>query len=166
MDEQSLAEALDRDAVTGKYLTFWTDGQLYGVPIAVVLQIVGVPTITVVPEYPDYAKGFINLRGIITPVIDVRLRFNMTEKDYDEKTCIIVTTLNDRQIGFLVDAVDSVIDIDDDQISAPPTVKSFSAKNYLTGVAQFSEKIALLLDIAKLIDEETIASLGTSETAI
>lgn len=163
MDEQSLADALDKDAVNGKYLTFWTDGQLYGMPIAVVLQIVGVPEITVVPEFPNYAKGFINLRGIITPVIDVRLRFSMEEKPHDEKTCIIVTNLNNKQIGFLVDAVDSVIDIDDEQISQPPTVKSFSSHNYLTGVAQLSQRIALLLDVSKLLDEETLTSLGAAD---
>lgn len=156
MDEQTLAEALDKDTVDGKYLTFWIAEQLFGVEIALVLQIVGVPTITAVPEFPDYAKGFINLRGIITPVIDVRMRFGMEERAYDEKTCIIVTNLDEKQIGFIVDAVDAVTDIDKDSISLPPAVTTRAARNYLTGVAQLSNRIALLLDIQKLLAEEPL----------
>lgn len=157
MEEQTLVESLEKDTVEGKYLTFWTDGQLYGAPIALVLQIVGVQNITTVPEFPEYAKGFINLRGIIIPVIDVRLRFGMQEKEYDEKTCIIVSNLNDKQIGFIVDAVDSVIDIDDKQISLPPTVTARTASNYLTGVAQLKDGgVALLLDIERLLGEDVL----------
>ena len=70
---------LDEDTLKGKYLTFYTDNQLFGISIADVVQIVGMQDITAVPEFPSYAKGIINLRGIIIPIIDVRLRLRKEE---------------------------------------------------------------------------------------
>ena len=140
----------------GKYLTFYTDGQLFGVPIADVVQIVGMQGITEIPEFPAYAKGIINLRGIIIPVIDVRLRFNMAERAYDERTCIIVTMIHEVAIGFIVDEVDAVTDIDDENISAPPKVAGDAQSTYLTGIAKHESKVVLLLSTSRLLSEETM----------
>ena len=87
-------ENLDDDTLRNKYLTFFIEEQLFGVPIADVVQIVGMQDITKVPEFPSYAKGVINLRGIIIPIIDVRLRLKKEEITYNERTCIIVTNIN------------------------------------------------------------------------
>lgn len=142
----------------GKYLTFWTDNQLYGVPICDVVQIVGIQEITQIPEFPAYAKGIIKLRESIIPVVDVRLRFHKEEVPYDERTCIIVTNINELNVGFIVDAVDEVADISDEQISPPPKVSNEVSINnaYLTGIGKVSTGVVLLLDTNKILNEGDI----------
>lgn len=153
---------VDRSETDGKYLTFWTDEQLFGVPIADVVQIVGIQNITEIPEFPNYAKGIINLRGNIIPVIDVRLRFHKEEAAYNERTCIIVTNINDRNIGFIVDAVDAVTNIADDNISQPPMLSADTVNTYLTGVARMESGVVLLLDTGKILSEDAVSVLTSA----
>lgn len=142
-----------------KWLTFWMDRQLFGVSIANVEQIVSMQPITEVPEYPMYAKGIINLRGNIIPVIDLRMRLGKMEIPYDDHTCIIITNVMEKQIGFIVDEVDAVLDVSDEQITPPPQMGGDTANRYLTGVARLSregdagEKIMLCIDTAKVLYE-------------
>lgn len=138
----------------GKYLTFFTEQQLYGVPIADVVQIIGIQTITQVPEFPSYAKGIINLRGSIIPVIDIRLRLGKMERDYDERTCIIVTSIADRLIGFIVDSVDEVTDIGEDEISPPPKLSGDQTSAFLTGIGKQEKRVVLLLDSQRLLGQD------------
>lgn len=152
MDNIMVQVQEDNEALEGKYLTFWTDGQLYGVPIADVVQIVGMQEITPVPEFPDYAKGIINLRGSIIPVIDVRLRFGREEREYSERTCIIVTNLGGIFAGFAVDGVDEVTDISDSDISEPPKVSKDYTNAYLTGIGKHNNKVVLILDTSKILN--------------
>lgn len=145
----------------GKYLTFWTDRQLFGVPIADVVQIVGMQQITSIPDFPPYAKGIINLRGAIIPVIDVRLRFHKPEVPYNERTCIIVTHIQQHAAGLIVDAVDEVTDIDDSLISAPPKMSASELQaDYLTGIGKLEQKIVLLLDIGKIVSKHEFETLS------
>lgn len=150
----------------GKYLTFWTDRQLFGVPITDVVQIIGIQEITKIPEFPDYAKGIIDLRGTIIPVIDVRIRFGKEEAKYDERTCIIVTNIDDTNIGFIVDAVDEVTNIDDDNISAPPKVSQEKTNDYLTGICKVRDKVVLLLDTAKILSEKEFEQVSQQASVI
>ncbi len=147
---------LDEDTLKNKYLTFYTEHQLFGIPIADVVQIVGVQEITRVPEFPDYAKGVINLRGTIIPIIDVRLRLKKEEKQYDERTCIIVTSINGSYIGFIVDSVDEVAKIREDNVSNPPKMGSDYTSTYITGIAKLENKIVLLMNLKKMLNEKEI----------
>lgn len=151
----NFSEGASISEMQGKYLTFWTDNQLYGVPIADVVQIIGIQEVTTIPEFPEYAKGIINLRGAIIPVVDVRLRFHKEEIPYNERTCIIVTNINEVNIGFIVDAVDEVADISDDQISPPPKVSSEATVNnaYLTGIGKMENRVVLILDTNKILTD-------------
>lgn len=148
----------------GKYLSFWLNDQLFAVEIADVVQIVGVQTITDLPESPIYVKGIINLRGSIIPVIDVRLRIGKPEREYDERTCIIVTNIHDTLIGLVVDAVNEVTDIDSENISPPPQMHSDCASTYLTGIAKQEKGVVLLISTQKLLGETEVVRL--SEGAI
>jgi purine-binding chemotaxis protein CheW len=149
-DPQNLSG--DFDEMGGKYLTFWTDSQLFGIPIADVVQIVGVQTITQIPEFPEYAKGIINLRGSIIPVIDVRLRLHKQEIAYNERTCIIVTNIQQRLIGLIVDAVDEVTKIEGESISNPPQITKDVTNAYLTGIAKLENKVVLLLNTDEILN--------------
>lgn len=148
----------NEESLKGKYLTFFIDSQIYGIPIADVVQIVGVQDITEIPEFPVYAKGIINLRGTIIPVIDMRIRLGKMEIPYDDKTCIIVTSIGGRLIGLAVDSVDEVTYISDEEISPPPKLPDVDTESrFITGVGLHNDKITLLLDSQKILGEEEIS---------
>lgn len=165
MKRQSIMElnetvSMNHDEMEGKYLSFWTEGQLFGIPISEVVQIVGMQNITEVPDYPTYARGIINLRGSIIPLIDIRVRFGKSEKVYNDRTCIIVTSIRSRYFGFIVDEVDEVTYISNTKISIPPQIGADFTNRYLTGIARIKdeftsvEKIVLCIDTTKLIGED------------
>jgi len=148
--KEMLLSSIEKD---DKYLTFYTDKQLFGVPIAHVVQIVGMQKITVIPEAPYYSKGIINLRGAIIPVIDMRLRLSKLKAEYNERTCIIVTNINDFHMGIIVDSVDEVADIKYDVISQLPQHLE-NGNDYITGVAKLPQKLVLLMDLNKIFGNE------------
>lgn len=96
---------IEEDTLKGRYLIFTLDKETYGVEIKYVTEIIGIQTITEIPELPEYVKGIINLRGKIIPVMDVRLRFKKEPKEYNDRTCIIVLDIRDLTIGLIVDRV-------------------------------------------------------------
>jgi purine-binding chemotaxis protein CheW len=162
----SLREETVIDEMKGKYLTFWTDSQLFGVPIADVVQIIGIQEITPIPDSPAYAKGVINLRGNIIPVIDVRLRFNKAEETYNERTCIIVTRIDQNYIGFIVDSVDEVTNIGDEDISPAPKVSKDRTNAYLSGIGKVENKVVLLLDTSKILNESEIQQVSNAVSVL
>lgn len=149
----------EEDTLKDKYLTFFSDNQLFGIPIAHVVQIVGVQEIIAVPEFPAYAKGIINMRGNIIPIIDVRMRLNKPEADYCERTCIIVTNVNDSFIGFIVDDVNEVTNIEENDILQPPALNKDYVNRYITGIAKKTNKLILLMDIQKMLSNEEIEEI-------
>lgn len=153
----------EEDTITNMYLTFQLGSEDYGIGIAHVTEIVGMQNITEVPDMPPYVKGVVNLRGQVIPVIDVRLRFHMQPRDYDERTCIVVVSLSKVQLGLIVDTVNEVRTIDDAQISPPPRVASAASARYIKGMGKVGDEVKILLDARKLLFEEEIAAL--TETA-
>lgn len=164
---ESITQESDVSQMKGKYLTFWTDHQLFGVPISDVVQIIGIQEITSIPEFPDYAKGVIDLRGCIIPVIDIRIRFGKTEAEYNERTCIIVTNIENTFIGFIVDAVDEVTNIKEEAISPPPKVSQDNVNAFLAGISRVQDKVVLLLNTEKILTENEfhLISQQTIESA-
>ncbi|WMJ78582.1 MULTISPECIES: chemotaxis protein CheW [unclassified Sedimentibacter] len=152
----SIKNSSNEETLKNKYLTFYTENQLFGIAIADVVQIVGMQEITAVPEFPSYAKGVINLRGTIIPIIDVRLRLKKQEIEYNERTCIIVTGINGAYIGFIVDSVNEVANIYLDNISEPPNMGSDYTNKYITGIAKLDNNIVLLIDLKKILDEKEV----------
>lgn len=136
-----------------KYLTFVSEGRYYAFPIIDVKEIIEVQPITIVPEFPSYCKGIVNIRGDITPVIDVRLRFKRQEAEYTSRTCIVIVNSGDQHIGFIVDEVDEVIDIKDADISPAPKVTK-QASPYITGVGKINGRIIMLLDSDKMVSQD------------
>ncbi|MEG3006703.1 MAG: chemotaxis protein CheW [Oscillospiraceae bacterium] len=148
--------------IEDKYLTFLTDNQLFGVSIAQIMQIVGMQEITPIPEFPKYMKGIINLRGNIIPVMDMRLRLNRDEISYNERTCIIVANIQEKFVGLIVDEVDEVRNISQENVSLPPKVKS-NENNFVSGVAKLENKIALILDLLKILNFDEINDIVTNK---
>lgn len=153
----------DLDDLNGKFLTFYTDNQLFGIPIADVVQIVGMQEIIKIPEYPEYAKGIISLRGSVIPVIDMRLRLKRDERAYDERTCTIVTSIDEMQVGLIVDGVDEVADVDPECVSASPKMSDDHTEVFVTGIASLENKVILLLDTGKLLHYDELQALKQTQ---
>lgn len=158
--QKNIDDLRDEDeSIENMYLTFKLAQEEYGIGIMHVTEIVGLQNITEVPDMPEFVKGVVNLRGQVIPVIDVRLRFHMKPKDYDERTCIIVLSIRDVQIGLVVDTVNEVITIDKKYISPPPKVASANSAQYIKGLGKIDDEVKILLSGEKLLFEEEIAKL-------
>lgn len=137
-----------------KYLTFSLGDDQYGLDIQFVDDIIGVQDITKVPNQPSYLMGVINLRGIIIPVIDIRMRFNKPFRTYDDRTCIIVVNVEDAAVGIVVDTVLEVVNIEDELIAEPPSFESSTEVQYMKGIGQYNNQIIIIIDCYELIKEE------------
>lgn len=101
----------DDSSLKDKYLTFKVHDEDYGIEIRYVIEIIGIQKITQIPDMPSFIKGVINLRGRVIPLIDIRLRFNLEEIEYGNRTCIVVVAVGDAYFGLIVDTVSEVVDI-------------------------------------------------------
>lgn len=142
------------DDLQGKFLTFYIGDVVYGIELLHVIEIISVQPITRVPYLPPYIKGITNLRGKIVPVIDVRLKFKMEEKEHDEKTCIIVLNVDEKQVGIIVDRVSEVLAIQADQLAPPPDIGTSSGEQYLKWVTKMGEKVVLSIDCNKFFQND------------
>lgn len=139
----------------GKYLTFHLNNEEYGIGILKVKEIIGMMTITSVPQTPEFVKGVINLRGKVIPVLDLRLKFNMAESEYDDRTTIIVVEIGGSDgiisIGIVVDAVSEVVSIKSEDIEDTPTFGAQLDTEYILGMAKYDGGVKILLDISKVL---------------
>ncbi len=153
-------------AQPGKYLTFRLGNEEYGIGILKVKEIIGMMPITPIPQTPPYVKGVINLRGKVIPVIDLRLRFNMEEAEYTERTCIIVVEVQlgseHIMIGIVVDAVSEVAQIKEEDIEATPSFGTTLDTSYILGMAKTDNSVKILLDIDQVLTQEELAALERS----
>lgn len=154
---ENMNETLE-DTQKGRYLTFTLDKENYGIAIKHVTEIIGMQTITNVPELPDYIKGIINLRGKIIPVMDVRLRFKKEAKEYNDRTCVIVVDINELPIGLIVDSVSEVLTIPDQDIVDPPQMNINN--RYVNKIGKTGTEVKLLLDCEKLLSENEYDALN------
>ena len=146
------------DTQHGKYLTFLLDGEVFGIEIKYVTEIVGLQKISPLPESSAYVKGIVNLRGSIIPIIDMRLRLKKEEAPYTDRTCIIVVKISEVPVGLIVDGVDEVLSLGDEDIVPPPDARSGYRSKYIKGIGKSGEKICLLLDCEKMFLEEELES--------
>ena len=152
----------DEDTQKDKYLTFHIGTEDYGISIAFVTEIIGIQNITEIPEMPDFIKGVINLRGKVIPVMDVRTRFKLPPREYDERTCIIVVEIDDTSVGLVVDRVNEVADIPEDQVEPPPK-SNRKGGSYIQGIGKIDKEVKILLDINKILYDEELETI--TETA-
>lgn len=150
----------------GKYLTFLLADEEYGIGILKVREIIGMMPITPVPQTPAFVKGVINLRGKVIPVLDLRLKFGMSEKEYTERTTIIVVELTGFEstvsIGIVVDAVSEVVNIKGEDIEETPTFGTTLDTDYILGMAKFEGGVKILLEIDKVLSGEELSSMAST----
>jgi len=156
-------ESLDEvDAQDDLFLTFPLGNEEMAIEIRNVIEIVGIQNVTVLPDMPPYVKGVINLRGKVIPVIDVRLRFGFTERNYDERTCIVVVSIRGFSVGLIVDSVSEVLNIPTNSIEPSPKVKNGESSRYIKGLGKVGEHVKIILNIEELLINEDIQLLQDS----
>lgn len=147
----------------GKYLTFTLAGEDYGISILKVKEIIGMVSITSVPQTPEFVKGVMNLRGKVIPVVDLRLRLGMEEMAYTERTCIMVVEIHSQtgtvMIGIVVDAVSEVLNIKEEVIEETSTFGASLATHYILGMAKTGDGVKILLDIDRVLGIEGLSVL-------
>lgn len=149
----------EHDAQKGKYMTFKSGNEYFGLKIQYVNEIIGFQAITAIPETEDYIKGLINLRGKIIPVIDVRLRFRQPPFEYNDRTCIIVIDVKSTVVGLIVEKIAEVVEIREENILPPPSIgRADKVQNkYVYGIGKVGDSVKLLLDPDKLLNDEDIS---------
>ncbi|MDR1117336.1 MAG: chemotaxis protein CheW [Oscillospiraceae bacterium] len=162
MQELMTSDASDainsEDVMRGQYLTFRVKDGDYGIEIRYITEIIEVQNITNVPHTPGYVKGIINLRNTIVPVIDMGLRFSMNEIECTDRTCIIVLSMKDLNIGLIVDEVREVLTIDDENLQMPPAGKGGAKNEFVKAIGMYEDRINQLLDINKVFEVEEVTA--------
>lgn len=148
------------DTRAGKYLTFILAGEVYGLEILKVREIMGMMDITSVPRTPDFVKGVINLRGKVIPVIDLRLKFGMEAGELTEQTCIIVVDVGGIEMGIVVDKVSEVLDIPGEDIEDAPSFGVDMSTDFILGMGKAGGQVTILLDISRVLTGDDLASIG------
>ena len=152
------------DQQVEKYLLFNLGEEEYGIDIARITAIEELQQITVIPDMPDFVKGVINLRGKVIPAVDLRLRFGLEEREYDDRTCIVIVSVDESTIGLIVDIVSEVHEIGENDIGPPPSFKNTSGKEqYIAGLAKKGEEVKIILDVEKIISNKDNAILNQIE---
>lgn len=126
----------------------------YGVDIMRAQEIIMISQITRVPEVPDFICGLINLRGHVIPIVDLRKRFGLPARDWDEHTRVIVVNVESKTIGIVVDAVTEVLRISVDQIEPPPSSITGLDHDYIRGLVKLESKLLILLNIERILSRE------------
>ena len=145
------------------YLTFKLGDELFAANVGKVLNILELSRITKVPKAPSYMKGVINLRGDMLSVIDTRLKFGMKETLFTPSTCILVLIIESEgdtiHLGALVDSVQEVLDIEDNEILAPPSIGSSYRSDFIIGVVKSNDEFIMLLDVEKVFTGDALQEL-------
>lgn len=166
MDKMNILTGKDfkTEIKDGKHLIFELDQRSYGMPVMEVSEVNKLITITHTPNTPEFIKGVINLRGKIIPVLDLRLKFGMPEKEYDAETCIIIVNVLagqlKKQMGIIVDRVSEVFDIPLSEIDPPPDYGTRIEEEIFTGIGKIKSKLVMLINLKKLLYSEEIVKLN------
>jgi len=155
MGDEQLWDEDDENTQANKYLLFNLGQEVYGIPITHVINIIELQKITEVPDMPTHIRGVINLRGSVIPVMDLRLRFRLPEREYDDRTCIIIVKVADKSVGFICDTVAEVHDIAPEDIEEPLQFKRDNeAARYISGLGKVGDDVRILLDVEKVLSDE------------
>jgi purine-binding chemotaxis protein CheW len=144
-------EKNDNDIAGREFLAFKLGKEEYGIDILKVQEIRGYETVTRVANAPDFIKGVVNLRGIIVPIVDMRIKFRLGEPTYDQFTVVIILNIGGRVVGMVVDSVSDVTTLKQEQIKPAPEMGTALNSDYLIGLGTLDQRMLILVDIDKLM---------------
>ena len=145
------------ETVGQELLIFTLGNEEYGIDILKVQEIRGYDQVTRIANTPAFIKGVTNLRGVIVPIIDLRVKFSQQSVSYDENTVVIVLNFGQRVVGIVVDGVSDVLSLTAEQIRPAPEFAVTLATEYLTGLGSLGERMLILVDIEKLLSSEEMS---------
>ncbi|MBK9662684.1 MAG: chemotaxis protein CheW [Nitrosomonas sp.] len=148
--------------VINEFLTFRLGKEEYGIEILKVQEIRGYDSITQIANAPEFIKGVVNLRGIIVPIIDMRIKFRLGNADYDQFTVVIILNVAGRVMGIVVDGVSDVISIGANQMRPTPGFGSVIDTEYIMGLGTVDERMLILIDIEKLMSSSDMGLIEKS----
>jgi purine-binding chemotaxis protein CheW len=151
------------DNSISRYLTFFVDEEQYGLNIANVKEIIASMNITSVPKTPPYIKGVINLRGAVIPVIDVRIKFGLKEKEHDVNTAIIINVIDNVSIGFIVDRVEDVLSINAAQLTDAPRFGASVDTTFIENVAEVNDHVIMILNLKRIFEQDELVDIASIE---
>jgi len=150
----------DQNASVREFLAFTLGREEYGIDILKVQEIRGYESVTRIANAPEFIKGIVNLRGIIVPIVDMRIRFNLGAPTYDQFTVVIILNIAGRVVGMVVDSVSDVTTLTPGQIKPAPEMGMVLDTDYLIGLGTLDERMLILMDIDKLMSS---ADMGLIE---
>lgn len=148
---------LTGESVGQEFLVFTLGDEEYGIDILKVQEIRGYDQVTRIANTPNFIKGVTNLRGVIVPIIDLRIKFSQTDVEYNDNTVVIVLNFAQRVVGIVVDGVSDVLSLTADQIRPAPEFAVTLSTEYLTGLGALGERMLILVNIEKLLSSEEMA---------
>jgi purine-binding chemotaxis protein CheW len=160
-----MMEKIDLDGAAGarEYLTFRLDKEEYGIDILKVQEIRGYEAPTRVANAPNFIKGVVNLRGTIVPIVDMRLKFNCAQADYDSFTVVIILNLRSRIVGIVVDSVSDVMELPPESLKAAPDVDSVIDSGSVVGLGSLGDRMLILLDIERLMSGSDMGLMSEAD---
>src|SRR5476649_2983938 len=143
-----------------EYLAFTLGSEEYGIDILKVQEIRGHEAVTRIANAPEFVKGVVNLRGIIVPIVDMRIKFNLGTPTYDQFTVVIILNIGHRVVGMVVDRVSDVTTLLPEQVKPAPEIGSAINTDHIVGLGTLDERMLILIDIDKLMSS---ADMGLIE---
>lgn len=148
-----------------EFLVFALGKEEYAIDILKVQEIRGYDNVTRIANAPPFIKGVTNLRGLIVPIVDLRIKFSVSEGTYDSQTIVIIVNIGKRVVGVVVDGVSDVMTLSDEQIAPAPEFSVGLPLEYLYGLGNLENRMLVLLDIEKLLTSEELALVDKSSDA-
>ena len=145
-----------------EFLVFTLGDEEYGIDILKVQEIRGYDQVTRIANTPDFIKGVTNLRGVIVPIVDLRVKFSQGDVEYDDNTVVIVLNLGQRVVGIVVDGVSDVLSLTAEQIRPAPEFAVTLSTEYLTGLGALGDRMLILVNIEKLLNSDEMALLDSA----
>ena len=133
----------------------------YGIDIGRIQEIRGYDAVTKLANAPEFIKGVINLRGVILPIVDLRLMFGMENPRYDALTVVVVLSIGEQTLGMVVDSVSDVVNLAPDQVKPPPAASGALHIDYVTGLGTLDDRMLILIDIARLMTAHQMTAINS-----
>lgn len=163
MDNSQAGTVADEDLVASEFLTFTLGAEEYAIDILKVQEIRGYEAPTLIANAPPFIKGVINLRGIIVPIVDLRIKFNLAQVEYTPFTVVIILNVANRVIGAVVDSVSDVISMTPQQIRPAPDFSASFDTKYILGLATVDNRMLIVTDIAQLMTSRDMELMDAAE---
>ena len=160
MQTQQATQAASREL-----LTFTLGDEEYGIDILKVQEIRGYEVVTTIVNAPEFIKGVINLRGIIVPIVDMRIKFKLGNVSYNDTTVVIVLNIANRVVGIVVDGVSDVTTLKPDDIKPAPEFGGGLDTKYLLGLGTVDERMLILVDIENLMSSREMELIDAAEAS-